>query len=158
MVVSKNGGFTLQIAIQQGQIWRYLFSDTPICYSITILLSIYSICAVYPIYSIYCICRGYHFVYKSRCPGTPTVDIFRQIGVAITQGIMVPRFCRYNSGFRSIDYKSEVRSGKKTLQKNVQIRNCLPTKDHGFLAYFFFHVFFLFDQALNFHNTFVGHC
>ena len=54
---------------------------------------------------------------------------------------MVPRFCRYNSGFRSIDYTSDVRSGKKTLQKNVPIRNCLPTKDHGFLAYVFFHVF-----------------
>ena len=48
-------------------------------------------------------------------------------GVAITQGNLCPRFCRYKSDFRTQNYKSGV-SQEKKLQKNVPVRKTVPTK------------------------------
>ena len=77
-------------------------------------------------------------------------------GVAITQGNLCPRFCRYKSDFRTQNYKSGV-SQEKNLQKNVPVRKNIPTKVSGFYNLCFF-CFFVFEIALNFYNTFVGPC
>ena len=38
-------------------------------------------------------------------------------GVAITQGNLCPRFCRYKSDFRTQNYKSGVSQEKKTTKE-----------------------------------------
>ena len=76
------------------------------------------------------VCRYVPTLYRDRMISR---GFLKWIGVATSQGIMVPRFCSYKPAFRSILYKSKVRSGIVCLQKY-----------HGFLDVFF-HVFFLFD-------------
>ena len=79
--------------------------------------------------------------------------------VAITEGIMCPRFCRYSSDFRPVNCKSGV-SFKKNVTKECPSQERCPYKSIlFFLAYGFFkQFFFLGGEALNFHNTFVGPC
>ena len=83
-------------------------------------------------------------------------DGYNRIGVAITQGNLCPRFCRYDSDFRTQNYKSRA-SQEKQLQKNVPVRKNAPTKAWGFYSLGFVFIS-IFEIALNSHNTFVGPC
>ena len=50
----------------------------------------------------------------------------------ITQGIMVPRFCSYKLAFRSIIYKSKVRSGKNPTKVRSAQELCVYKSIMGF--------------------------
>ena len=82
------------------------------------------------------------------------------IGVAITQGIMVPGFCKYNSDFRPVNYKSKLRFKKKHYKYMSQSGMVALQKYNGFIMgfSFFFNVFFFVWLGPRFPRTFVGHC
>jgi hypothetical protein len=61
-----------------------------------------------------------------------------KIGVAITQGNLCPRFCRYKSDFRTQNYKSGVSQEKKPYERMSQLEKTFLQKSEGFTAYFFF--------------------
>ena len=58
----------------------------------------------------------------------------QNIGVAITQGNLCPRFCRYKSDFRTQNYKSGVSQEKNNYKRMSQLEQMFLQKSEGFTA------------------------
>ena len=74
----------------------------------------------------------------AKLPSFKLHSAFSQVAVERPKKIgvvMVPMFCKYNSGFRSIDYKSKVRLGKQKKRYKRMSQSgmvCLQKYNNGF--------------------------